>query len=228
MENFVLSLEIVLPLFIVMAVGYACKRLNLITEDLAKKMNGLVFRVFLPVLLCKNIYTSSLESLADPTVFIFAGVGIVLMFLALMYIIPRMEKDERKCGAIIQAAFRSNYAYFGIPLVQAIFPGSDTSIASLLVVVVVSILVNSVVLLDNSFARMGAHLLLLPIVVGISYEINRWCGRHDNWLSAILSAPGKWLQHITTYEPDDGMIEVAIRAMELVIPEEKGSDAWGS
>ena len=98
----------------------------------------------------------------------------------------------------------------------------------LLVVVVVSILVNSVVRLDNSFARMGAHLLLLPIVVGISYEINRWCGRHDNWLSAILSAPGKWLQHITTYEPDDSMIEVAIRAMELVIPEEKGSDAWGS
>ena len=137
MENFVLSLEIVLPLFIVMAVGYACKRLELITEDLAKKMNGLVFRVFLPVLLCKNIYTSSLESLKDPTVFVFAGIGIVLMFLALMFIIPKMEKDERKCGAIIQAAFRSNYAYFGIPLVQAIFPGGDTSVASLLVVIVV-------------------------------------------------------------------------------------------
>ena len=96
----------------------------------------------------------------------------------------------------------------------------------LLVVIVVSILVNSVVRLDNSFARMGAHLLLLPVVVGISYEINRWCGRHDNWLSAILSAPGKWLQHMTTNEPDDSMIECAIRAMELVIPEEKGSDGW--
>ena len=96
----------------------------------------------------------------------------------------------------------------------------------LLVVVVVSILVNSVVTLTNSFARMGAHLLLLPVVVGISYEINRWCGLHDNWLSAALSAPGKWLQHMTTNEPDDSMIECAIRAMELVIPEEKGSDAW--
>ena len=93
----------------------------------------------------------------------------------------------------------------------------------LLVVVVVSILVNSVVTLTNSFARMGAHLLLLPVVVGISYEINLWCGRHDNWLSAAL---GKWLQHMTTNEPDDSMIECAIRAMELVIPEEKGSDAW--
>ena len=98
----------------------------------------------------------------------------------------------------------------------------------LLVVVVVSILVNSVVRLQNSFARMGCHLLLLPVVVGISYEINRWCGKHDNWLSAVLSAPGKWLQHITTNEPDDGMIECAVRALLLVIPEEKGSDAWGS
>lgn len=97
----------------------------------------------------------------------------------------------------------------------------------LLVVVVVSILVNSVVRVDNTFARMGCHLLLLPVVVGIAYEINRWCGLHDNWLSAALSAPGKWLQHMTTNEPDDGMIECAIRAMQLVIPEEKGSDEWG-
>ena len=96
----------------------------------------------------------------------------------------------------------------------------------LLVVIVISILVNSVVRLDNSFARMGCHLLLLPVVVGLSSELNRWCGRHDNLLSAVLSAPGKWLQHMTTNEPDDGMIECAIRAMELVIPEEKGRDAW--
>lgn len=97
----------------------------------------------------------------------------------------------------------------------------------LLVVVVVSILVNSVVRSSNSFIRMAFHLLLLPVVVGISYEINRWCGLHDNWLSAALSAPGKWLQHMTTNEPDDGMMECAIRAMQLVIPDDKGSDEWG-
>lgn len=97
----------------------------------------------------------------------------------------------------------------------------------LLVVVVVSILVNSVVRVDNTIARMGCHLLLLPVVVGIAYEINRWCGMHDNWLSAALSAPGKWLQKMTTNEPDDSMIECAIRALELVIPDEKGADEWG-
>ena len=69
-------------------------------------------------------------------------------------------------------------------------------------------------------------LLLLPVVVSISYEINRWVGRHDNLCSRILSAPGKWLQRLTTNEPDDSMIECAIRALELVIPEQKGSDTW--
>ncbi len=149
MENFILSLEIVLPLFIVMAVGYACKRMKLVTEALAKQMNGLVFRVFLPVLLCKNIYTSSLESLINPGVFIFAAVGILVMFFLLMAVVPRIEPDKRKCGAMIQAMFRSNYAYFGIPLVQAIFPQSDTSVASLLVVIVVPLFnVLAVVVLE--------------------------------------------------------------------------------
>lgn len=149
MENLILSLEIVLPLFIVMAVGYACKCLKLINEQLAKQMNGLVFRVFLPVLLCKNIYTSSLDSLMNPGVFIFAALGILIMFFVLMFFIPRIEPDKRSCGAMIQAMFRSNYAYFGIPLVQAIFPNSDTSVASLLVVVVVPLFnVLAVVVLE--------------------------------------------------------------------------------
>ena len=68
----------------------------------------------------------------------------------------------------------------------------------------------------------------MPLVVGITYEFNRWVGRHvsDNKLAKTLTAPGMWLQNFTTYEPDDGMIEVAIRSIELVLPEEKGKDEW--
>ena len=69
-------------------------------------------------------------------------------------------------------------------------------------------------------------LLLLPIVVGITYEINRLCGRHDNAVTRAMSAPGMWLQNFTTNEPDDSMIEVAIKAVEAVLPEEEGSDRW--
>ena len=154
MENLLLSIEIVLPLFLVMMVGYFCKSTGLVTETLAKQMNGLVFRVFLPVLLCKNIYTSSLESLMNPTVFITAGVGILLMFFLLIFVIPRIEKDRKACGAMIQACFRGNYAYFGIPMVQSMFPNADTSVASLLVVIVVP-LFNVLAVIDLELFRGG-------------------------------------------------------------------------
>lgn len=94
------------------------------------------------------------------------------------------------------------------------------------IVMIISILVFSVISWSNALVRMALRLALLPVVVGISYEIIRWAGRHDNWLSTILSAPGKALQHLTVFEPDDEMIECAIKAMELVIPEEKDSDRW--
>jgi len=69
-------------------------------------------------------------------------------------------------------------------------------------------------------------LLLLPVVVAFSYEINRWVGRHDNWFTRILTAPGMWMQNFTTNEPDDSMIEVGIAALEAVLPEKEGTDRW--
>ena len=76
--------------------------------------------------------------------------------------------------------------------------------------------------------RDRAHLILLPLVVGITYEFNRWVGRHvqDSRLAKILTAPGMWMQNFTTNEPDDSMIECAIRSLELVLPSEKGKDEW--
>ena len=73
---------------------------------------------------------------------------------------------------------------------------------------------------------MVLKLLLLPIVVGISYEFNRLVGRYDNRLTRALSAPGMWLQYLTTNEPDDSMIEVGIEALTQVLPEQEGADKW--
>ena len=72
----------------------------------------------------------------------------------------------------------------------------------------------------------GFKLLLLPLVVAFSYEINRWVGKHDNWFTRILSAPGMWFQNFTTREPDDSMIEIGIEALNAVLPEEEGEDRW--
>ena len=155
----------------------------------------------------------------------------ILILLLYMWLVSK-TKDVRRLFSYHGAEHKTIFCYeHGKELtVENVRPESRfhprCGTSFLLVVVVVSILVNSVVTAKNRLLRMLFHILLLPVVVGISYEINRWCGRHDNWLSAVLSAPGKWLQRITTNEPDDSMIEVAIRALELVIPEEKGSDAW--
>ena len=77
----------------------------------------------------------------------------------------------------------------------------------------------------NIVARTGIGLLTLPFIMGIGYELIRFAGKHDNLFTHIISAPGVWLQHITTKEPDDDMIECAIAAVKEVIPDD-GSDNW--
>ena len=158
----------------------------------------------------------------------------IVIFLVYLWGVSRMQDVERMFR-YHGAEHKTIFCYEkGLPLtvenvrVQSRFhPRCGTSF--LFVVVIISILVFSLVSIniamwDNVLVRIGLRLLLLPVVVALSYEINRWVGRHDNALSRVLSAPGKWLQRLTTSEPDDSMIECAIRALELVIPEEKGSD----
>ena len=91
---------------------------------------------------------------------------------------------------------------------------------------IISILVFSLVTWSNPLIRMLLRIVLLPVVIAISYEINRAVGRHDNTLTRILRAPGLWMQHLTTNEPDDSMVEVAVAALERVLPEHKGDDTW--
>ena len=89
----------------------------------------------------------------------------------------------------------------------------------LFVVLFISILLGTCIQASNTLLRAGMKLLLLPVVVAVAYEINRFVGRHDNWFTRILTKPGLWFQNFTTNEPDDSMIEVGIRVLALVIPE---------
>ena len=155
----------------------------------------------------------------------------IAIFLGYLFLCTRL-KDIQRVFSYHGAEHKSIFCYEkNLPLtVENVriqprqHPRCGTSF--LFVVMIISILVFSFATWNNVWIRMLVRILLLPVVVGISYEINRWVGRHDNWLSAILSAPGKALQHLTTFEPDDSMIEVAIRALTLVIPEQQGADEW--
>ena len=159
----------------------------------------------------------------------------ILVFLLYLVVCSR-QKDIYRVFQYHGAEHKTIFCYeAGLPLtVENVrsqprhHPRCGTSF--LFVVIFVSILFSSVVFgiwpITNVWLRTLAHLALLPLVVGVTYEFNRWVGRHDNPVARVLTAPGMWLQNFTTNEPDDGMIECAIRSLELVLPQEQGKDQW--
>ena len=165
--------------------------------------------------------------------------GVLKIAIFLLYLIfCSRQKDIYRVFQYHGAEHKTIFCYeAGLPLtVENVriqprhHPRCGTSF--LFVVIFVSILVSGIVFgiypVTNAWLRMLTHFILLPLVVGITYEFNRWVGRHvqENRLAQILTAPGLWMQNFTTNEPDDSMIECAIRSLELVIPDEKGKDTW--
>ena len=78
----------------------------------------------------------------------------------------------------------------------------------------------------NLALRVIFKIALLPVVTGIAFELIRLAGKYDNPVTRVISAPGLWIQRITTKEPNDKQIECAIAAIKECIPEEKGADMW--
>lgn len=163
------------------------------------------------------------------------GVVRIIIFMGYLMLCSKM-KDIRRVFSYHGAEHKTIFCYEkGLPLTvdnvrvqPRHHPRCGTSF--LFVVIVVAILLSSVVFsfvaVTNVWARMGLHLLMLPVVVGITYEINRFVGGHDNAFCRFLTRPGLWMQNWTTFEPDDSMIEVGIRSLELVLPDQKGKDEW--
>ena len=171
----------------------------------------------------------------------------ILIFVGYIFAVSKM-KEMKRLFAYHGAEHKTIRCYeAGLPLtvenvrqMTRLHPRCGTSF--LLIVMILSILIFSVAstALLSAVPALAAlqgtvgykllmivfKLLLLPLVVAVSYEINRWVGRHDNWFTKLLTAPGMWFQNFTTNEPDDSMIEVGILAVEAVLPEKEGSDRW--
>ena len=171
----------------------------------------------------------------------------VIILVGYMFVSSRL-KEMKRVFAYHGAEHKTISCYeAGLPLTienvrkQSRFhPRCGTSF--LLVVVVLSILLFSIVstglyslipaleamrgTIGCKFIMVAVKLLLLPVIVSIAYEINRMVGKHDNGFTKALVAPGMWMQRMTTNEPEDDMIEVAITAVEAVLPSEEGADRW--
>ena len=181
---------------------------------------------------------------------LFEGFCRIVIFLIYMILISRM-KDMRRVFSYHGAEHKTIRCYEAkLPLTVANVrkmtrkhPRCGTSFLfvvmalSILLFTVLSYVLNALIpslgalqqnsrILYNLLMMAVKLLVMLPLVVSVSYEINRLVGRYDNRFTRILTAPGMWFQNFTTNEPDDSMIEVAIQALTLVLPEKEGADKW--
>lgn len=172
MENFLLTLNIVLPIFLVMVAGFACRRGGLISAEGISSINKLVFKVFLPCSLCKSLMNVSPDSIVNPGVLAFAFIGVIIVFLLGFVIIPRIEKDNTRRGVMIQGLFRSNYAIFGIPVVEALFPTGDGGVAAMMVIATVPLFNVLAVISLESFR--GGRVNFKKVLSGIAKNTLIW------------------------------------------------------
>lgn len=135
MNNLIVTTNIVLPIFLVMAIGFIARRIGLIDDHTVSGCNKLVFRVFLPVSLARSIMRA--EGSLGGGLPLFAALGTIATFALGMLIVPRVVKENSRRGVIIQGLFRSNYAIFGIPLSEALFPMGDGGVAAMMVAAVI-------------------------------------------------------------------------------------------
>ncbi len=163
---------------------------------------------------------------------VFEGIVRLMLFIGYISLVSLM-KDIRRVFMYHGAEHKSIFCYeAGLELTvenvrrQSRFhPRCGTSFMVLMLIVGV-FLSMLIPIYDNTILRVTIKLLMLPLVVGIGYELIKLAGRKDNAFTRIISKPGMWVQRITTKEPDDSMIECAIAALEKVIPEDPDADNW--
>ena len=167
---------------------------------------------------------------------LFEGVLKIVVLVGYLSLVSLM-KDIRRTFMYHGAEHKTIFCYeSGLELTvenvrgqKRFHPRCGTSF--LIIIVIVSILVSLLIPTEfgawavPTYLRVAIKLLLLPLIMGVGYELIKFAGRYDNLLTRIISAPGVWLQKLTVFEPDDAMIECAISSMKEVIPED-GSDKW--
>lgn len=159
--------------------------------------------------------------------------GLIRIALFVLYVwLVSFMPDIRRTYEYHGAEHKSVFCFeAGLPLtpenargMSRLHPRCGTSF--IFVMLLLSIIINSFLTWDNVWLRFGTKLLMIPLIVGVGYEFIRFAGSHENLFTRVVSAPGKWLQKITTREPSDDQLEVALAALKNAIPEEFGGEAW--
>ncbi len=189
---------------------------------------ALVLFMFLPALAVKGINclipVGGFRTLLE-------GIIKIIIFILYLALVSRM-KEIKRVFAYHGAEHKSIACYEAgeeltpenVKKYTRFHPRCGTSFV--LIVLVIGIIIFSVVTWSSLIVRVLLKLALLPVVMGLAYELIKLAGRYDNPVTRVISAPGLWLQRLTTCEPDESQIEVAIAALQAVLPDNKEEDQW--
>ncbi len=193
---------------------------------------GIVLAIFLFMYL-PALIVSGINKLYDISAFgsVVEGVIKILIFVGYMFLVSRL-KDIQRMFSYHGAEHKTIFCYEAgealtvenVKKYKRFHPRCGTSF--IIITLVISIIAFAAVTWSNPLLRVLIKFAMLPIVMGVSFELIRLAGKYDNWFTRILSAPGVWMQHLNTNEPDDAMIEVAIEALKPVLPENREDAKW--
>lgn len=166
MENLIIAFNVVLPLMLCILLGYFLSRIGMIGEELRKGMNTLSFKVFLPFYLFNSVYTTDVSSSFNGRLMLFCCLAMLCWFAVLMVLIPRLEPENPRRGALIQGMFRSNFALFGLPMAESLCGAERMGPTSLMIGVCVP-LVNVLAVITLETFR-GGRPSVKKILTGIA------------------------------------------------------------
>ena len=139
LNNFIISLEAVLPMFLMMAVGMLVKKYGILKAEEVKNLNHMVFVVFFPAMMFTNLYGSDIKAALDGKLIAFGAIAVLLEYLITLIIVLRVEKEPKSRGAMIQAIYRSNFVIMGIPIAVNMFGHGNLAVTAMMVSIIVPI-----------------------------------------------------------------------------------------
>ena len=166
LESFQVAFNAVMPLLLLVGVGWAAVRSGVTDRAFMNRLNTLNFKLFFPFLMFKNVYGAEPENLPTTALMITGAVSLLVLVALLMIVVPRIVKENPRRGTIIQAIFRSNFIIYGIPLTTFVFGDGKASVCGIMVMIMVSMFnVLSVVVLE--YYREGGKVRPGPLLLGI-------------------------------------------------------------
>ena len=172
-NDFLFSVNTIVPIILILIVGFLARKIGLINKEGTKQGNRIEFYIFLPLLLFYNTKDSRIDLAADLTTILYAVGTVILCFAFLFFLIPRIIKERKLIGVLIQGIARANYAIYGIPLVMMIYPNGDISVAAIIVIWIIPVfnILSTVALLMYGSTKTSAWaiikgVLLNPLIIG--------------------------------------------------------------